>query len=351
MACRLRTGDNIIPAMETLLARLSESVSSANSVEELARPLLKLLQTVTGLESTYLTAVDLERGLQHVLFSHNTQALQIPEGLNVPWEETLCKRALDEDLRYTDDVPGRWPGTKAATLGIQTYTSVPVHTNDGALYGTLCAASASRKPLSENAATVLQLFGQLIGQSVQREALVAQLQKANADLHAHASTDALTGLPNRRALMVALERAMAQSKRERKTVLVGFLDLDGFKAINDTWGHETGDEFLVAMARQISDALRGEDILARMGGDEFVLIGPGPAVIDGPLEAAQTFAERVTRSTIAKISTRKTTIDYTGASVGVVAIDPRTTSAEEALKLADHAMYEVKRARRSAQDT
>lgn len=334
--------------MDTLLARLSQSVSSARTVEELTRPLLELLEATTGMESTYLTTVDLDRGLQHVLYARNTQALQIPEGIDVPWQDTLCKRALDEDLQYTDDVQGHWAGSAGAQMGIHTYASVPVHTEDGALYGTLCAASASKKPMPDNASDVLGLFARLIGQSVQREALLAQLQKANSDLHAHASTDALTGLPNRRALMAALERAFAQARRESKTVLVGFLDLDGFKAINDTHGHETGDEFLTAMARQISGALRGEDILARLGGDEFVLIGPGPAVVDATEAAAQAFAQRASRSTIAKLVLRKQTIDYAGASVGVVAIDPSSTNAEEALKLADKAMYEVKRERRAA---
>lgn len=337
-----------MPAMDQLLARLSESVTSAHTVEELTRPLLELIEAVTGMESTYLTTVDLERGLQHVLYARNTQALQIPEGIDVPWEDTLCKRALDEDLQYTDDVQNHWAGTAGATMGIHTYTSVPVRVDSGDLYGTLCAASGTRKPMPDNAGDVLRLFAKLIGQSVQREALLEQLRQANADLSAHASTDALTGLPNRRALMAALERALAQAHREGKTVLVGFLDLDGFKAINDTWGHETGDEFLAAMARQISGTLRAEDLLARLGGDEFVLIGPGPAMGDGAEEAARTFAQRISRATVTTLPLRRQAIDYAGASVGVVAIDPRATGAEDALKLADKAMYEVKRARRAA---
>ena len=337
--------------MDTLLARLSESVSSAHSVEELTRPLLELMEAITGMESTYLTTVDIDRGLQHVLYARNTQALQIPEGIDVPWENTLCKRALDENLQYTDDVQNHWAGSAGADMGIHTYTSVPVRTDDGSLYGTLCAASGSQKSMPDNASEVLRLFAKLIGQSVQRETLLAQLQQANADLNAHASTDALTGLPNRRALMAALKRALAQAHREGKTVLVGFLDLDGFKAINDTYGHETGDEFLTAMAGQISGALRDEDILARLGGDEFVLVGPGPAIGDATAEAAQAFAQRVSHSTIAKFALRQQTIVYAGASVGVVAIDPRSTSAEEALKLADKAMYDVKRVRRAAAST
>ena len=118
--------------MDDLLARLNESVSSAHTVEELTRPLLELLEATTGMESTYLTTVDTDRGLQHVLYARNTQALHIPEGIDVPWEDTLCKRALDEDLQFTNDVQRHWAGTAGADMGIQTYTSVPVLTEDGA---------------------------------------------------------------------------------------------------------------------------------------------------------------------------------------------------------------------------
>ena len=90
--------------MDTLIARLSETVSFARTVEELTRPLLELMEAITRMESTYLTTVDFQRGMQHVLYARNSQVLQIPEGIDVPWEQTLCKRALDENLQYTDDV-------------------------------------------------------------------------------------------------------------------------------------------------------------------------------------------------------------------------------------------------------
>ena len=82
--------------MDNLLDHLSETVTRARTVEELTRPLLELLEDITGFESTYLTVVDLERGVQRVLYARNTRQMQIPEGLSVPWHDTLCKRALDE---------------------------------------------------------------------------------------------------------------------------------------------------------------------------------------------------------------------------------------------------------------
>ncbi|MGJ7615186.1 MULTISPECIES: sensor domain-containing diguanylate cyclase [unclassified Variovorax] len=338
--------------MESLIERLSDSVSSAKTLEDLARPMLEMLEVVTGLESTYLTTIDLSEGLQRVLFARNAGAMNIPEGLSVPWSDTLCRRALEEGRPYTDDVATRWADSEAAReLGIRTYVSTPVRTDSNGLYGTLCAASATAQPLAPHAEAVLQLFARLIAQQVEREMLVVELRKANAELAAHASTDALTGLPNRRSLMDTLRRLLAHGEREGRSVLVGFIDMDGFKKINDTHGHDIGDEFLSAMAGRLSASLRASDVLARFGGDEFVVVGAGPAHDESPRTAARALADRLGEGTIGELRLNQTMLDYGGASVGVVAVDPRTTSAEEALRLADDAMYAVKRSRHAATGT
>lgn len=145
------------------------------------------------------------------------------------WADTLCRRA-------------HWV--------FKTYGSTPIRTAEGSLYGTLCAASASKLPLLPDANHVLQLFASLIGQHVQCELLLDQLKKANAELTAYASTDALTGLPNRRALTAELKRLLAQAQRQKGSLLIAFVNLDGFKAINDVPGHEIGDEFLCACTRK-----------------------------------------------------------------------------------------------------
>lgn len=332
--------------MDKLLSKITQSLSAGQTLEDFARPMLEMLQSATGMESTYLTVVDVANGLQHILYARNTQQLQIPEGLSVPWADTLCKRALEEGRPYTDKVPEVWGDSNAARqLGIQTYASTPVHTDGGDLYGTLCAASTDQRPLPENAQELLQLFSKLISQQVQREQLVAKLERANAELALHASTDSLTGLPNRRALLETLDRMLAQAIRTKTRVLVCFLDLDGFKRINDDYGHEVGDEFLAAMAKRISTALRGGDFLARLGGDEFVLVGYGPALAEDFQPSILAFKKRITDSTIGQIAIGDQLIDYAGASAGVVAVDPTLIRAADAVQLADTAMYEVKRTR------
>ncbi len=91
-----------------------------------------------------------------------------------------------------------------------------------------------------------------------------------------ALTDELTGLSNRRAFMKAFERELALARRDQSHGgLLVMLDLDGFKAINDKWGHHAGDTYLCAVAEALTEEMRGTDIVARLGGDEFALILPG----------------------------------------------------------------------------
>lgn len=329
--------------MDDQLIQLSDTLTAARSLEDLTRPLLAMLQAVTGLESTYLTTVDEAGGTQHVLYSNNSKQLQIPEGVSFPWNDTLCKRALEENCMFTNQVAERWGDSEAAkALGIHTYLSKPVHTESGGLYGTLCAAGSDRLPLPENAAVVLDMFSKLISQHVEREMLMSQLREANAQLESYAHTDTLTGLANRRSLVQELTRLLARGQREQGAVFVAFIDLDGFKEINDVHGHEIGDRFLAAMAAHLSQDLRAGDLLARLGGDEFVVAGPAP---DGN-DAAEVLRRTLAQRTIGRFDLGRVILDYRGASVGVVSIEPGACNAERALVLADAAMYAVKRNRK-----
>lgn len=335
----------VMPPVSVPFALLADSVASARSLEELVRPLLEVLEAFTGMESTYFTAVDEGAGVQHVLYARNTQRLQIPERLTVPWSDTLCRRALDEGRMYTDDVAGCWGDSDAARqLGIQTYVSTPVRLEDGTLYGTLCAASARSLPLADDAERALRMFSRLIGQQLERERLLGRLQEANAALAATALVDAVTGLPNRRALMQEMTRRLAHCQRQHEALAVAFIDLDGFKAINDRHGHETGDRFLDAIGRALTSALRAEDFAARLGGDEFVVIG-NVAHLEGA-DAIDAFQERLQRCTRGRFTLADTTLDYDGASVGVVVAGDDLPDATTLIARADAAMYAVKRARR-----
>ncbi|MDM0026076.1 GGDEF domain-containing protein [Variovorax saccharolyticus] len=338
----------ITPTSNPSLADLSRSVSGANSLEELARPLLEMLHVATGLESTYLTSIDLKAGEQQVQFTLNRGAMSIPEGLTVPWGDTLCKRALDEEKSFCNDVAESWGDSDAArALGIKTYASAPVRTSDGLLVGTLCAAGGRSVELGDWAQSTLNMFSKMVSQYIERELLLQQLKAANSELMIHALTDALTGLPNRRAILDELGRMLARCALDGIPLLVGLVDLDDFKAINDTRGHHRGDQFLQAIGHRLGGAVRAADMVGRMGGDEFAVLAPGPHEGIDPGEAANALRQRLAKATAGRYLLGDAALDYAGASVGVVALHGGV-DAETALRQADAAMYADKRSRKTA---
>jgi diguanylate cyclase len=336
----------LAPDMTDLLARVADSLARSNGLDALTRPLLALLEQVSGLESTYLTTLDEATGVQRVHIARNSGALTITEGIEVSWGDTLCRRAIDQDVSYTDDVPGLWGDSDAAqALGIVTYTTTPVRGQDGRLLGTLCAASRERRPLAPGTRDLLTLFSRVIGQQMELEAMLRRLQAANEELATHASTDALTGLPNRRALREALTERLQEAYAARRQIHVGFVDLDGFKAINDRHGHDAGDRFLRAMAAKLTASMRPGDLVGRYGGDEFVVLFDAPAD-DG--STARQLRERLEAGSRGRFDLGGATVDYAGASVGVVSSAVGDTDVDALIARADAAMYAQKQARRAA---
>lgn len=167
------------------------------------------------------------------------------------------------------------------------------------------------------------------------------VRNLHAQLESQAVTDALTGLLNRRGFHQALESALARIERSGQRVAVLYLDLDGFKRINDSLGHDVGDQLLRRVGEQLKACLRPYDSLARIGGDEFT------ALLDnlGHPEDAAKVAEKL----IELVSVRHTLdgMDITlGASVGIACFPECGQSVEGLLRSADMAMYEAKRAGR-----
>ncbi|MEB0040235.1 MULTISPECIES: EAL domain-containing protein [unclassified Pseudomonas] len=160
-------------------------------------------------------------------------------------------------------------------------------------------------------------------------------------LEQQAVTDSLTGLLNRRGFYQTVENTLARSDRADKSLVVLYLDLDGFKRVNDSLGHDAGDRVLLWVAEQLRECLRPYDILARMGGDEFTAVIDG---LDYPEQAA-IIAEKL----IERVSVRQQIdgLDVTlGASIGIATYPDCGADLDGLLRAADIAMYEAKRAGR-----
>ncbi|MEL2244042.1 sensor domain-containing diguanylate cyclase [Leclercia adecarboxylata] len=329
---------------DIILARVSETLSTEQSLESLVRQLLEMLEVVTDMESTYLTKIDINARLQHILYARNSKQMHIPEGLSVPWDETLCKRAIDSDCFYSDSVPERFADCDAAkALGITTYMSIPIHLTDGSLYGTLCATSTRKQELSERGEHVLKLFAGLIAQYIEKESLVNQLREANAALIAYSYTDALTGLPNRRAIFDNLTTLFSLARHLNRNAIIAYIDLDDFKLINDRFGHEAGDRFLVEVGKRLNDGRDDDDIVGRLGGDEFLVACLSQNRDTGEQIPLTVMNTQLSAQIAGEYWLGDVHIVYPGASIGVIEVDPAQLDADSALRAADAAMYSDKK--------
>jgi diguanylate cyclase (GGDEF)-like protein/hemerythrin-like metal-binding protein/PAS domain S-box-containing protein len=166
---------------------------------------------------------------------------------------------------------------------------------------------------------------------------ISQLVERHHALEAAANFDALTGLPNRRLLTDRLTQAVERSKRGGSLLAVCFMDLDGFKKVNDTQGHDVGDEVLKLVAKRLTQTLRGADTVARLGGDEFVLLLGDLA----QPQDATAFLERVLREVSQPMDLPAGAVQV-GISIGVTLYPNDGVGPQELLKHADLALYQAK---------
>ncbi len=174
----------------------------------------------------------------------------------------------------------------------------------------------------------------IVMQRVRNQVLLKRHEK---ELQRIAHHDALTGIPNRMLLADRMKQAIAQTKREEKILGVCYLDLDGFKPVNDTLGHQAGDLVLIEIARRIESILRKGDTCARLGGDEFVVLLPN---LNHHEECIATLKRL--HETIAQLIVLNDQSFSLTASVGVSFFPDEDTDPDGLLRLADQAMYVAK---------
>ena len=176
---------------------------------------------------------------------------------------------------------------------------------------------------------------------------ITQRKLAEEQIRQLAFYDPLTALPNRRLLLDRLEKALASSVRSKKFGALMFIDLDNFKTLNDTLGHEKGDMLLQEVAKRLKRCLRDEDTLARFGGDEFVIMIEN---LDNDIEQATSFAHKIGNKILNELNH---TFDFdryqhlSTPSIGIALFNNHTKSVSELIKQADTAMYKSKAAGRN----
>ncbi|UTH74614.1 GGDEF domain-containing protein [Chromobacterium sp. IIBBL 290-4] len=188
-------------------------------------------------------------------------------------------------------------------------------------------------PLEDNDAETVQAIAGLLGALHIRQRLQETSHQANHD--------PLTGLPNLRLAKDRLRQVLLQAQRSGSLTALLFIDLDGFKQVNDTLGHDAGDALLCILADRLNNTVRMGDTVARLGGDEFIALLP--AIQD--CGQAEQIAERMLRSVSEPVQLWGRTISL-GASIGIAFNPGQGDSAETLIAAADAAMYQVKRQRK-----
>jgi len=229
---------------------------------------------------------------------------------------------VQEDVKFR-----RGPAARKA--GLRTALGFPV-VIIGDFYGVMEFFAPDVRPPDHGLMEFAKQLGSQIGQFIARV-------EAEQNLQFVATHDALTSLPNRTMFSDRLSQAIAQAQRYNRRLALLFVDLDGFKTVNDTFGHETGDVLLREIASRLRACLREGDVIGRIGGDEFVVLIEEFGEIEQVAEVARKIVQTVAQPVMVQGHECRVT-----ASVGISAYPQDGKDSQALLKCADSAMYRAK---------
>lgn len=308
-----------------------ETASSLADVERIMEQVHQLVIDVAG-------AIDQERGSAETLLNEvreQLKGLEAGVGNIVDVEASLANMAAMEG-RVDTQVSGIQQSVNDSD-DLQTLKA-DVSGRIGELSGTLSDyVDKERDQLAE----AQQRIGDLTDQMHSMDAEIEELRRQVSEKHAASITDALTGVANRAGFDTRISDEFAASRRMKYPLSLMFIDVDHFKAINDTYGHKAGDTVLKTIAGMVTDRVRETDYVARYGGDEFVLLLPGTEG-ENAKNVGEQLLEKV-RNAGFQAQGKAVTVTLSIGVTEVLASD----SIEQALERADGALYKVKEAGRN----
>ncbi|HUF32464.1 MAG TPA: EAL domain-containing protein [Acidimicrobiales bacterium] len=346
------------------LRGVAQDVTDRKRAAEVLRDQASLLELLRRIAVAANEAADLEQALRSCVLDvclHTGwpvgQVLFIEDGLVAPsWDVHTT-----DPSRYgalVDAPPTTAPslsGSLARALDTGRPVVAPAGGPDGGRWGQAMADAglgtliALPIVVGTEPVAVLQFFGQsepdptlvtMVWDGANQLGRVAERATSRDELSHQALHDALTGLPNRSLLMDRLARALVRQQRHGNLIMLIFLDLDNFKLINDSLGHETGDDLVINVARRLEEVLRPEDTCARFGGDEFIVLCEGLSSEEEGIDVA----ERILGVISQPISLRGKHKSVITASAGIAIASGRPITPDTLLRNADLAMYRAKEA-------
>lgn len=242
-------------------------------------------------------------------------------------DEPLVIEDLQRDLRFQFN-----PLVTQAPC-LRFYAGAPLIDHQGFALGTIAVVDTQPRTFSEDQRALLHDLSTLV--------ITALDNRRRASLlNSMAMTDHLTGLANRAQFERTLNAEFAHARRTGEAFSIFYMDLDGFKAINDTFGHAAGDEVLREVSLRMAGQVRAEDLLTRLGGDEFGLF-----MRQSIEDSAQSLAQRIAEAVSSPITLSDGTQAKVGISIGIATYTQASESTASLLAQADQALYEIKRSK------
>jgi diguanylate cyclase (GGDEF)-like protein len=309
---------------------------TSNPFSDDERSLLMGMASVLGLSLRGIAALEIERTRQRLLetlldiqraISHRAPLPEVLEAITAGASALLGGCAVS--LVLHDALDPERPIVAGADAGSGETVAAPVHVN-GAPAGELVATTPDGTPLDVAQLGMLDAFAEHASLALTDARTVEAMQEA---FH-----DSLTGLPNRALFLDRLQHALDVAARRETELCVLFVDLDRFKAVNDSLGHAAGDELLRAVAARLSECTRAADTAARFGGDEFAVLLED----DGNGLQPDVVADRIIASMRRPFGLEGKDV-FIGATVGIAVADGDAQGPDELLRNADLAMYRAKK--------
>ncbi|MEP6462729.1 MAG: sensor domain-containing diguanylate cyclase [Frankiaceae bacterium] len=328
--------------LTAVLTEFARTLTHDFPIQEILDNFVQRLPQVVPVTGAGVLLMDTDHEL-HFAAASDGVLLQI-EGLQIEFDEGPCLETyrtgepvllpdLGRDRRFPQFSP------RARDAGLAAVFAFPMSI-DGIRLGALDVWRQSAGNLEPSDVSAVQLLADVAASYVSNARSWTAARERVEMLRQLALHDPLTGLPNRVLLYDRLEQALAKARRSRRRVAVLFVDLDGFKAINDRYGHHAGDAVLASVADRLKGALRPGDTLARLGGDEFVVLCEE---LDDNSKAEKV-AARITAVFNPPFRLPNSRYVPLSASIGVAFAGEGDQRLDAILSAADAAMYMAKRA-------
>lgn len=251
---------------------------------------LAFLQQKFGFDMWMLTRTE---GNDWIVLTVQDRHYNIKSGEVFRWSDSFCARMVQglgpRIAPQASEVQAYTSAPIAQNLAIGAYIGVPLARKDGSLFGTLCAIDPSPQPEHiQKEQKLIELMADLLSSLLNAELSAAEAVRRSERAESEARRDTLTTLYNRRGWECLLEQEEDRCRRYGHPACVISIDLDDLKVVNDTQGHQAGDELLAKAGRVLMDTIRIIDVAARLGGDEFAVLG-----VECDQASAEALAERL----------------------------------------------------------